>query len=89
MPYLMVRHKVEDFDKWYAVFSSHAAAQQDSGLVDLQLSRDVRDANIVVVFFRIADMEKAHAFTHSKEAEQAKDDSGVIGEPEVLLLEEI
>jgi heme-degrading monooxygenase HmoA len=89
MPYLMVRHKVEDFDKWYAVFSSHAEAQKDSGLTDLQLLRDFADPNIVVVFFRIEDMEKAHAFTHSEDAERAKDESGVIGEPEMLLLDEI
>ncbi len=89
MNYLFVRQKVEDFDKWYAVFTSHAEAQRQAGLVDLQLLRDVSDPNTIVCFFRVEDLEKARAFTGSPDAEDAQVDSGIIGTPDVLWLGEI
>ena len=89
MPYLMVRQRVIDYDKWYAVFEAHAEAQRESGLVDLQLMRDVSDPNTIVCFFRVEDIARARDFTRSPEADSAKDKSGVIGTPEVLWLDEI
>lgn len=89
MTYLLVQHKVVDFDKWYSVFKSHAEAQRKAGLKDLQLLRDAEDPNIIVCFFKIDDMEKAKAFTESRHSHEAQKESGVIGEPEILLLDEI
>jgi len=89
MNYLFVRQKVEDFDKWYAVFASHAEAQCEAGLRDLQLLRDTADPNVVVCFFRFDDLDKARAFTGSPDADDAKTESGIIGEPDVLWLGEI
>ena len=89
MPYLLVRHRVADFDRWYSVFKSHAEAQREAGLSDLQLLRDAEDPNIIVCLFKVADMDKARAFTQSGDSHQAQKDSGVIGTPEVLLLKEL
>ncbi|MHC4942307.1 MAG: cyclase [Planctomycetota bacterium] len=89
MHYLYVRHKVEDYDKWYAVFKSNEEAQQKAGFKDLHLMRDVDDPDIVVVFFRVEDLEKARAFTQEPEAYEAMKESGVIGEPLGLWLQEI
>ncbi len=89
MQYLYVKQKVEDFDRWYSVFNSHAQAQQEAGLKDLQLFRDNSDPNTIVCLFRVYDMEKARAFTETPEAEDAQEESGMIGEPEVLWLNEI
>ncbi|UCE18928.1 MAG: hypothetical protein JSV84_00830 [Gemmatimonadota bacterium] len=63
MPYLFVRQKVEDFERWYDGFKSHDEAHQEAGLKDLQLLRDVSDPNTVVCFFRVEDIEKAKVFT--------------------------
>ena len=52
MPYLFVRQKVEDFDRWHDVFRSHGEAQKEAGLKDLQLLRDVSDPDTVVCLFR-------------------------------------
>ena len=89
MQYLLVRHKVADFDRWYSVFRSHAEAQQEAGLKDLQLFRDAADPNDVVVLFRVDDLDEVKAFTESPESYEAKEESGVIGEPEVLWLNKI
>ena len=89
MHYLFVRQRVEDFDKWYTVFASHAEAQREAGLRDLQLLRDTADLNVVVCFFRVEDLAKARAFTGSGDADDAKTESGIIGEPDILWLGEI
>lgn len=46
MPYLLVRQKVEDFDKWYAVFEAHAETQKNSGLRDPQVLIDFKDPRL-------------------------------------------
>lgn len=89
MPYLFVRQRVRDFDRWYAVFASHAEAQKQAGFRDLELLRDVHDPNVVVCFFRVDDMAAARAFTEAPEAGEAAFESGIIGKPEILWLDDI
>ena len=76
MPYLLVKQRVEDYDKWYAVFASHAEAQREAGLTDLQLLRDIADPNVVVCLFKVEDLEKAKAFTESPDVDEAQAESG-------------
>ena len=89
MPYLRVRQKVEDFNRWHAIFASHAEAQTVAGLKGLQLLRDATDPSLVVCFFGVDDVETARAFTETPDVSDAQRHSGIIGTPEVLLLEEI
>ncbi|MCG8642265.1 MAG: hypothetical protein MI862_21245 [Desulfobacterales bacterium] len=89
MHYLLVRHKVADFDKWHSVFKSHAEAQRKAGFTDLHLLRDASDPNIVVCLFKVDDIEKAKAFTQSSSSNEAQKESGVIGKPEIILLKEL
>lgn len=89
MAYLYVRQRVADFDHWYKIFKSHAQAQREAGLKNLQLLRDVADQNIIVCIFEVENLEKARAFTEAPEASIAQKESGIIGEPEVLFLEEV
>ena len=86
MLYLWVRHKVADFDKWYSVFASHDEAQKEAGLHLLHLLRDTDDPNLVVLLFRVDDVEKTKAFIEAPSAYEAAENSGVIGEPEFSFL---
>ena len=87
MKYMLCKHKVEDFEKWYSVFRTHAKAQRDAGLEILHILREAFDPDLVVMWFRVEDVEKAIAFTETPDAYQAAEDSGVIGVPEMLFLE--
>ena len=53
MPYLYVKQKVGDFEKWYTVFKSHEPAQKEAGLKDLKLFKDSDDENTIICMFRI------------------------------------
>jgi hypothetical protein len=88
MHYLLCKHKVADFASWYKVFKSHAEAQQNAGLHLLHLLRNTTDPNYIVLLFRVEDPAKARAFTEAPSAREAAQTSGVIGQPEVLILSE-
>jgi heme-degrading monooxygenase HmoA len=86
MNYLLLKHRVAGFARWPRVFESHAAAQRQAGLHLLHLLRDTGDPDLVVMLFRIDDLDKARAFTESPRAAESAEVSGVIGVPEVLIL---
>jgi heme-degrading monooxygenase HmoA len=88
MLYLLCKHKVADFAKWHNVFQSHAEAQRKAGLHLLHVLRDVADTNHVVILFQVENLDKAKAFTEAPDAHKAAQDSGVIGVPEILFLNE-
>lgn len=89
MPYLFVRQKVKDYDRWFAVFDSHDGAQRAAGLMDRRVYRDAFDPGVVVCVFRVADAGDAVAFTEAPEASAAQADAGVLGTPEVLILDDV
>lgn len=62
---------------------------QNAGLKDLWLLRDINDPNTIVCIFFIEDIKAAKAFTEAPQASAAQDESGIIGAPEVLFLDEI
>ncbi len=86
MVYMLCNHRVQDFAKWHRVFSFHAEAQRKAGLHLLHLLRDTNDPNHVIYLFEVHNTEKAKAFTEAPEAAQAGEESGVIGRPEMILL---
>jgi hypothetical protein len=86
--YLFCRHKVVEYDAWRGVFDSHANAQREAGLHVLHVLRGADDPNLVVMLFRVDDVEKAKAFTEAPSASEAGRESGVIGPAEMLYLTE-
>ncbi len=45
MPYILVRHKVEDYAKWKPVFDEHGAARKAIGSKGGYLFRNIDDPN--------------------------------------------
>ena len=84
MPHMMVRHEVADYDRWSAVFVSHAAAQRAAGLRVLHVLRDLENPNHVTMLFEIGSLAAAQGFTTTDDAAEAKVDAGVLGEPEIV-----
>ena len=55
--YLLVRHKVTDFDVWKEVFDSHAKAQKESGMKAEKVLRNIEDPDEVFLLLEVSDME--------------------------------
>ena len=70
MTFLLVRHKVKDFDAWKRVFSSHIQAQKEAGLGVERILRNLDDPNDVVLLFEVFDIDKARGFVSGADVPQ-------------------
>jgi len=82
--WVIVTHKVKDFDTWVKAFDAEGAATRAAnGLVDVVLARGVDDQGQVHIIFDITDMAKAKARINSPELKKIMMAAGVEGVPEV------
>ena len=82
--WVVVTHKVKDFDAWVKVFDAEGAATRASnGMVDVVLARGIDDPSIVHLVFDIKDMAKAKARMNSPELKKIMMDAGVEGMPKI------
>ncbi len=89
MPYLIIRHKVEDYAKWKPLFDEHGAARQAGGSRGGQLFRNANDPNELIIFFEWDDLEKARQFVQSEDLRQAMQRAGVVDQPDIYFLEAV
>jgi hypothetical protein len=88
MVYLLVEHKVEDFNKWKTVYDEHESVRRDAGLKELYLLRSsTKGPNDVVILFEGRDAAKARDFIASEDLKRTMQRAGVIGEPAINILE--
>lgn len=82
--WVIITHKVKDFDAWVKVFDQEGAAQRASeGMVDVALARATDDPNNVQLVLDITDMEKAKAALFSESKKQLMTSAGVEGKPRI------
>jgi heme-degrading monooxygenase HmoA len=87
MPYVVVRHKVEDFAKWKAVFDEDATDRKAGGSKGGYLWRNAHDPNEVMIAFEWDSMDRLQAFMQSPKLKEKMQQAGVIDQPNVYLLE--
>jgi hypothetical protein len=82
--WVLVTHKVKDFDAWLKIFDNEGTANRaGQGLIDVALARGINDPNIVHIVFDIKDMAKAKASILSEEKKKLMMSAGVIGAPKI------
>ena len=89
MPYLLVRHKVEDYARWKPIFDEHGTTRQAAGSKGGQLWRSAEDPNELVLLLEWDDLDRARQFAESDDLREAMGRAGVTGRPDVHFLEEI
>ena len=67
MAYVLVRHKVRDYDGWKPGFDDHATTRQASGSKGGFVFRNTDSPNEVLVLLEWDDLEKARGFVQSDE----------------------
>jgi hypothetical protein len=86
MGYLLVRHKVKEFQEWKRVFDSHHHAQRESGLRIEKVMRNLYEPNEVFLFFEVTDLAKARGFVFSPNVPSSQEASGVVDKPDIYFL---
>ena len=86
--FVLVRHKVRDFNAWKAGFDAHAPKRAAAGLSDKQLLRSADDANEVVIVLAAKDLNQAKAFIGSPDLRETMQAFGVADKPDIYFLNE-
>ncbi len=82
--WVLITHKVKDFNAWVKVFDAEGTATRSSfGLVDVVLSRGIPDSNLVHIVFDIKDLAKAKARLNDPALKKLMTDGGVVSAPKI------
>lgn len=89
LTYVLVIHKVEDYNKWKKLYDEDGATRKAKGSKGAQLLRNNNDPNHLVVMSEWDNLESAKNFAESEDLSKTMQNAGVIGRPAVFYLEEI
>jgi hypothetical protein len=90
MVYLFLRHTVEDYGRWHEGFDRHLAARQAGGATnEAHIMHNIDNAEDIIVLLGWHDLARARAFTNSVSLQTAFKQMGVVGLPEVYVLQRI
>jgi len=90
MPYLLVRHRVEDYERWRLVFDhDHGAARVQRDSKGGRILRNADDPNELVILLEWDSVENARRFANADELREAIQRAGVSDQPVVYFLEEV
>jgi heme-degrading monooxygenase HmoA len=89
MTVLVIRHRVQDYGRWKALFDEDAEVRQAHGSRSERVFHDIADADEVLIYLEWDDAERARLFARSDELRDAMVDSGVTDRPDVWILKEV
>lgn len=86
MGFLLIRHKVRDFNTWKAGYEAHQPKRVEAGLTEKYLLRGADDNNEVVILFEAQDLDRAKAFAASADLREKMQEVGVVDKPDIYYL---
>jgi quinol monooxygenase YgiN len=86
---VLVRHNVEDYNKWRPVYDGHEAFRKETGSLGARVLRDANDPTNIVVVTEWPDMKSAQAFAGSASLHEVMGKAGIVGKPDVYFLEQV
>ncbi len=76
---MLIKHKVANFNKWFASYEAHDSVRMSYGLHNFVVGRGIKDSNTVVVALRVDDTAKAKQFAMAPELKERMQKAGVTG----------
>ena len=89
MPYILVRHKVNDYDAWKSGFDDHSATRKAAGSKGGHLFRTADDPNNLVILMEWDSLDNAQAFASSDDLRETMQRVGVVDRPDIYFLEHL
>jgi hypothetical protein len=87
MPYLLIRHKVEDYDRWKVIFDEDAENRARHGSKNGSLFRNRSNPSEVIAMWEFADAGQMEAFTQSPELRERMGRAGIADHPDIYVLD--
>ena len=87
MTTVLIKHPVEDYDKWKDAFDAFIDNRKAGGEKSYHIYRTLNNLNNVVVLFEWDSAENAITFLQSDELKAAMQQAGVAGPPEINIME--
>ena len=88
MSYMLVHHKVEDYNTWRPQYDGHLEARKKAGLKEVHVLRNTTDPQDIFILFEASDLKKAQDFGSSDDLRETMQKAGVKGKPDVYFLNE-
>jgi quinol monooxygenase YgiN len=88
MVYVLVRHKVADFNRWKEAFDADATARKRAGEIAFHVFRSMADASDLFLLLDWESADQAKKFMSSGELRERMQQAGVEGIPEIQYLED-
>ena len=88
MAYVLVQHKVEDYNKWKAAFEEHSNFRSQNGSKGGKVFQNADNPNELFVLLEWESFESAQRFIQSDNLKDAMQQAGVVGMPAIHFVEE-
>ena len=88
MSCLLIRHKVQDYSTWKAVFDEQADVRRANGSQGGRLFRSTESGEVLVLL-EWDDLERARLFADSDDLREAMARAGVTDRPDIWFLEDV
>jgi hypothetical protein len=85
--YMVVHHKVRDFNEWKIGYDAHLPKRVEAGLKEKYLLHGSDDPNEVIAMFEAEDLNRAKDFAGSTDLRETMKKVGVIDKPDIYFLE--
>ncbi len=89
MPYMLIRHKVQDYAKWKSAFDDHGSTREASGSKGGTLFRSAENPSETISLFEWDDLDRARQFIQSDDLREAMQSAGVADQPDIYFLDEV
>jgi heme-degrading monooxygenase HmoA len=89
MPYLIIRHKVEDYVKWKPVFDEHATARRQAGSKGIRVLRSAENPNEVLAISEWETLDQARAFAGDPGLRETMQRAGIADRPDLYFVNEV
>lgn len=89
MVYMLVRHKIKDYEKWKPVFDENVTMRKVGGSEGGRLFRNIDNPNETIIIWKWDTIENARKFAKSEDLEKAMERAGVIEKPDIYFIDEV
>ena len=88
MPYVLIRHKVEDYAKFRTGYNEHGSTRKAGGCKGTHVFRNAENPNEIVILLEWDELENARQLIQSEDLREEMKRSGLADQPDIYFLDD-